>query len=416
MTEQTNLASSSGFDDDSSLSSHGSFENSSNSHRPTFTSGLVIKSIDDTVLLEQARESLKSSLDLIEKARDSDQPWKDARDLLDATAAALDDAGLALRRQQSEYGSMTGTNISDTSAEDIFKKEKTVRDLADRVIDKRRCVLGKALLHNADGPWAKIVYGDGDGISFGEEALACVPDAEKEELALIIWSSQTGTARGFAKRLAKTLGKGKCEARNMKDLTLEDVAKCKRIYVVCSTFGCGRPPREGEIFYSMLQLAAMQYQENTDDLSECDVEKPLSGVSFAVAALGSSKFKNFAAFGKGISKELQALGAEMIMDVTTVDAKEGKAKQQASFEIWSKKIADLEKERLKVFVLPAKSNRKSGLLNGPSKKNSVAVAKETSGRDKRTVKEQSDSNNEAAKLRSYRNTEPKGSSCNCTIS
>lgn len=343
----------------------------SRSDSAAFENGVVVKTVDDSVLMDQAAESLRSALDLIGEASNKMGSWVDARDLLDRTAAALDDAGLALRSSSSshavrppemraEFGSKKGSKSGRTSiigrreknspdSSDLPPTEALIHDLADEIVDKRRRILGDMLVHDADGIWAKSEYGDGDGISFGaaDDVLFRVPDEAKDNRALIAWASQTGTAKKFARHLHKALGgDGRCVLSSMRGMSVQNLAKHKRVYVICSTFGIGRPPREGEVFYSLAQLAAMRCKENAEDLSEGEVEKPLAGTSVAVAALGSSAFQDFAKFGLGLAEELGSLGASSALKITTLDAKNGKSEQKKSFRKWEKMIIETEKERL----------------------------------------------------------------------
>mmetsp|Transcript_21147 Transcript_21147/g.27832 ORF Transcript_21147/g.27832 Transcript_21147/m.27832 type:complete len:364 (-) Transcript_21147:256-1347(-) len=326
--------------------------------KASFSNGTLIRSVDEFVLLEQAAESLKSALDLIEEASNKTSAWVDARNLLDQTAAALDDAGLALRRRPAMPKKLSKRR--KLKIPDILKRKSTdppseislteasVRDLADQVIYKRRRLLGDMLVHDADGIWAKTMYGDCDGISFGSasDVLCRVPGDSKNEIPLIVWASQTGTAKKLAKHLHKSLGGDRhCIIRGMKDIGVRDLAKHKNVYIICSTFGIGRPPRNGEVFYSLVQLEAMRYQDNEEDIGDAEVEKPLEGTSFAIAALGSSDFEGFASFGFGLAKELVSLGASKALETTTHDDKNGKAKQKKSFQAWQAKAVALEDER-----------------------------------------------------------------------
>mmetsp|Transcript_46946 Transcript_46946/g.142180 ORF Transcript_46946/g.142180 Transcript_46946/m.142180 type:complete len:425 (-) Transcript_46946:130-1404(-) len=376
-----------GDDVESVASSLSSRSDHDSRHIAAFENGVVVKRLDESVLIGQAADSLRSTLDLIGEASNKRGSWVDARDLLDRTAAALDDAGLALRGRTRTDGSVDGSVDgsresagsgatvkrslkSNTSAKkspgsgfvikrnsrratltavDLPPTEELIRSLADEVVDKRRRLLGDMLVHDADGVWTKSEYGDGDGISFGEgdELPQRVPEEYKDDRALVAWASQTGTAKKFARRLHTSLGgNGRCVLKCMKDITLRDLAMHKRVYFVCSTFGMGRPPREGELFYSLVQLGAMRCKENTEDLSEGEVEKPLEGTSVAIAALGSSAFKDFARFGFGLAQELESLGVSMALGVTTLDAKNGRSAQKKAFQTWEDTIVKMEDERL----------------------------------------------------------------------
>jgi len=386
-------------DDNASVGSSLSSRSDDNNNPAEFDNGVVVKAIDETVLLEQAEESLRSALKLIGEAQDAEGSWVDARDLLDRTAAALDDAGLALRGRKStersssvgggsqnsgsqksgsqKSGSLRGSTSSKTSSIRSSKgksknkrpnpltQDDVVQQLADEVVDKRRSLLGNVLVHDADGIWTKTQYGEGDGISFGavgDDFLIGIPEEEKEEKALVVWASQTGTAKKFAKHLYKRLGgANRCVIKSLRDVSVRGVAKHKRVYFVCSTFGMGRPPSVGELFYSLLQLEAMRCKENFEDLSEfgSDESKPLQGTSVAIAALGSSQFKHFAKFGHGLEVELKALGATMAQDVTTLDAAKGKSEQKQAFRVWEETVVTMEKERLMGWVTPRQAKRSS---------------------------------------------------------
>ena len=115
-------------------------------------------------------------MNLIDEATDFNHSWVDARDLLDKTAAALDDAGLALRGSGGSKSSNTGTR-SRTDSHDSTS-EVLVKNLADSVIQKRRSLLGDVLVHATDGVWTKCMYGMGDGFSFdcASDALEYVPE------------------------------------------------------------------------------------------------------------------------------------------------------------------------------------------------------------------------------------------------
>eukprot|EP00957_Ditylum_brightwellii_P019110 1438868-Ditylum_brightwellii.AAC.1 len=102
--------------------------------------------------MEQAVESLQSALNLIKEATNEKGAWVDARDLLDPTAAALDDAGLALQRS-------TGSS-SVNSANSVHPTKAKILKLSEKVVHKRQRFLGGSLVYDADGVWTKSVYGD----------------------------------------------------------------------------------------------------------------------------------------------------------------------------------------------------------------------------------------------------------------
>uniref|UniRef100_A0A7S4S820 Flavodoxin-like domain-containing protein n=1 Tax=Ditylum brightwellii TaxID=49249 RepID=A0A7S4S820_9STRA len=297
---------------------------------------IVVKEVGESAEMEHAVESLRSALHLLKDASNKSCPWVDARNLLDETAAALDDAGLALRSK---------------SANSEQQSESYVLKLADKVVHNRRRLLGGSFVHDVDGVWTKSVYGDCNGISFGtdDDEFCRIPVEEKEEKALIVYASQTGTSKTSANNLCKSLGgDAHCVVRNMKSVGIKDLAMHKRVYIICSTSGLGRPPRDGETFYSNVQLNAMRCKENLEDLSIGDEEneKPLAGTSIAIATLGSSALEDFAKFGLDLTEELVTLGAAIALDTITIDGKNGKTEQKQMFQQWESRIIQMEKERL----------------------------------------------------------------------
>mmetsp|Transcript_17197 Transcript_17197/g.25605 ORF Transcript_17197/g.25605 Transcript_17197/m.25605 type:complete len:410 (+) Transcript_17197:19-1248(+) len=292
----------------------------------------------------QAIDSLESALHLIKAASNQNGPWVDARHLLDETVAALDDAGLALQCQPARK--------SVDMTKQLNPDEHYIRELADEVVNKRQRFLGGSLIHDTDGIWTKSVYGECDGFSFGAETdeLYRVPDEEKKEKALIVYASQNGTTGGttkaFAKHLCKSLGGDTyCDLRNMSGIMAKDLAMYKRVYIVCNTSGLGRPPCDGEVFYSHVQLEAMRCQENLEDLAigDGDEEKPLAGTSVAIAVWVDSSSPDYAKFGLGLTEELVSLGASTALKTITVDENISKSEQKQTFKEWENTIIEMEK-------------------------------------------------------------------------
>lgn len=115
----------------------------------------------------------------------------------------------------------------------------------------------------------------------------------------ILFGSQTGNAERLAKRTAKEAGK-RGFAPTVYDLAkypLAQMATEKRLLIITSTYGDGEPPDNAKAFWSALA-------DTTG--------RRLSGVRFSVCALGDSNYPGFCAFGKGLDKRLEDLGAARV--------------------------------------------------------------------------------------------------------
>ena len=265
---------------------------------------------DEPMTIAEATADLKRALEVLQKANDTDEPWQHPRELLDATAGALDEAALAVR--------------ADRSPDPAARAE--IDDLSKQVKAARQTLIEASAKGTVD---TTVMQEYSTGIK------------ERNGTPLIVWASQTGTSRKFAAELRKRLsgsdGKQAVDAINMKKLTLKDVASRKRVYFITSTFGLGRPPRDAEFFFATLQL-----QQHSADHNKSTASRPLEGVQVAVAALGNSKFGDFAAFGFALAQELQTLGARPIMPVFTVNALHGRVDQRADFRQWQEEVLQLE--------------------------------------------------------------------------
>lgn len=265
---------------------------------------------DEPMTIAEATEDLKRALEVLKNANDTDEPWQHPRELLDATAGALDEAALAVR--------------ADRSPDPAARAE--IDDLSKQVKASRQTLIEASAKGTVD---TTAIQEYSTGVK------------ERNGTPLIVWASQTGTSRKFAAELRKRLsgsdGKQAVDAINMKKLTLKDVASRKRVYFITSTFGLGRPPRDAEFFFATLQL-----QQHSADHNQSTALRPLEGVQIAVAALGNSKFGDFAAFGFALAQELQTLGARPIMPVFTVNALHGRVDQRADFRQWQEEVLQLE--------------------------------------------------------------------------
>jgi sulfite reductase (NADPH) flavoprotein alpha-component len=122
----------------------------------------------------------------------------------------------------------------------------------------------------------------------------------------VLFASQTGTAEGLAKKLTKEArGRGfNADLLDLGSLSLEALAKLAHVLVIASTHGDGEAPDCAARF--ALQLQAAQ-------------GTPLTGLKYAVLALGDRSYSKFCSFGQHIDERFAALGAVRLADRIEAD-------------------------------------------------------------------------------------------------
>jgi sulfite reductase (NADPH) flavoprotein alpha-component len=122
----------------------------------------------------------------------------------------------------------------------------------------------------------------------------------------ILFGSQTGTAEGLAKKVAKEAGK-RGFAPTVLDMAQTDLAKLaneKNLLVITSTYGDGEPPDNAKALHIALK-------EATGTL--------LASVRFSVCALGDTNYAQFCQCGKDFDAWLEKLGATRTTPRTDCD-------------------------------------------------------------------------------------------------
>ena len=134
----------------------------------------------------------------------------------------------------------------------------------------------------------------------GVMAAPVEPVAPKSKLT-VLHASQTGTAEGLAKKLAKAAREKGFEASAIElgSASLESLAQRGCFAVVASTYGEGDPPDGAKAFAEALQQAS---------------GTPLSGSSYAVLALGDRNYRHFCRFGSTLDERFAALGGSRLVD------------------------------------------------------------------------------------------------------
>jgi sulfite reductase (NADPH) flavoprotein alpha-component len=114
----------------------------------------------------------------------------------------------------------------------------------------------------------------------------------------VLFGSQTGTAEGLAKKVAKEAGK-RGFAATVLDMAQTDANKLaaeKNVLVIVSTYGEGEPPDGAKALHAALAGNAPS----------------LANVRFSVCALGDTNYTHFCQCGKDFDARLEKLGATRV--------------------------------------------------------------------------------------------------------
>jgi len=137
----------------------------------------------------------------------------------------------------------------------------------------------------------------------------------------ILYGSQSGTAEGIAKDLAK-----QAKVKGFESVLLElndhqkmDRAQVQTALIVTSTWGDGEPPDNAVKFWKDIQSSDGSDWKN---------------VSYSVLALGDSNYAEFCGAGKCFDERLHELGAKRLHERVDCDVDEETAAQEWTRRIW----------------------------------------------------------------------------------
>ncbi len=158
--------------------------------------------------------------------------------------------------------------------------------------------------------------------NLGAPGEAPAPSTPKESL-LVMYGSQSGTAEGLAKKLAKQADQKGFAPRVMElnDYEKVDLTKENQLVVITSTWGEGDPPDNAVNFWNFIKDESAPKLEN---------------LNYALLALGDTNYSEFCGAGRKFDERLAALGARRLQERIDCDLDYETAADQWINNLWGK--------------------------------------------------------------------------------
>ncbi len=140
------------------------------------------------------------------------------------------------------------------------------------------------------------LFSAADGVAESPEAAS--PAAATKPL-VVLYGSQTGTAEGLAKKIAKEAEKRGFAPKlvDMARYETVDLSQEQNALIITSTYGDGDPPDNAQAFWNFLQGESAP---------------ALRHLNYSVLALGDTNYSAFCQFGKNCDERLEKLGAKRV--------------------------------------------------------------------------------------------------------
>lgn len=140
----------------------------------------------------------------------------------------------------------------------------------------------------------------GPEISSTTTGLVGSPGTDRARPLLVAFGSQTGSAQGLAKRVAKEAEKRgyKPTLKELNAVEITELGSMTRCVVITSTWGDGDPPENAVGFWSRISA---------------ETAPKLERLSFAVLGLGDKNYAEFCGAGRKFDKRLAELGAKRLV-------------------------------------------------------------------------------------------------------
>lgn len=178
-----------------------------------------------------------------------------------------------------------------------------------------------------DAPFAPAQRAWLNGFLAGLYSYAPAPRVESASLRIaVLYASQTGTAEGLARKLAKQLKASGFDAclTSLEGYVPATLAAERHAIFIVSTYGEGEAPDMAQPFFQQL----------------CVEHFPLLGsLSYALFALGDSHYEHFCQFGKDLDAKLHSLGATRLIKPVECDVE-----VDAPFSAWKSTVEHRLKE------------------------------------------------------------------------